>query len=149
MVYGGREELRGSEVNFQFSLFFIEENGSYRKFSSVYEKVLFVAKVIDFWNIENTYNYIARANFNHDFPEKYLNIVSSPTVFEVESWNLVVMFYASEVKISKFRKSQICFFNNFKKLWSTESFVLVPRKLLPSFKTLHLKIFFHSAESSC
>ena len=31
------------------------------------KQILFLAKVITFWNCENTYTYIARANFNRDF----------------------------------------------------------------------------------
>ena len=42
------------------------------------EKILFLAKVIEFSNRENTYNYknnyIARANFNHDSPKMNFRI---------------------------------------------------------------------------
>ena len=31
-----------------------------------YDKIMFLAQVIEFWNLENTYNYIAFANFNHE-----------------------------------------------------------------------------------
>ena len=47
------------------------ENGSYQELFR-YEKILFLAKVIEFWNCENTYNYIACANFNHDFPKFFV-----------------------------------------------------------------------------
>ena len=33
------------------------------------EKILFLAKVIALSNLKNTYNYIAQANFNRDFPK--------------------------------------------------------------------------------
>ena len=36
------------------------------------EKILFLAKVIEFSNCESTHNYIVRANFNQLFPENQL-----------------------------------------------------------------------------
>ena len=38
------------------------------------EKILFLAKIIAFWNLENTHNYIAGAYFNRDSPKINLKI---------------------------------------------------------------------------
>ena len=37
------------------------------------------AKVIAFWNIENTGNYITRTDFNRDFPKMTIFGISKPT----------------------------------------------------------------------
>ena len=72
---------RGSEADFHFFLFLIEEDGSYQKLFWN-GKILFLAKVIEFLIRENTYNYIASANFNRVSP--IINL-SSPTVSK-NSW---------------------------------------------------------------
>ena len=42
-------------------------------------KILFLAKVIEFSNHENTYNYIARTNFNRDSPKiNFINYLLLP-----------------------------------------------------------------------
>ena len=38
------------------------------------EKILFLAKIIAFLNLKNTYNYIAHANFNRDSPKMIFKI---------------------------------------------------------------------------
>ena len=40
------------------------------------EKILFIAKIIEFLNRENTDNYIVRANFIHDSPKINFKISS-------------------------------------------------------------------------
>ena len=44
-----------------------------RKFLQI-EKILFLANVIAFSNLENTYDYTARTNFNRDSPKINLQI---------------------------------------------------------------------------
>ena len=41
-----------------------------------YEKILSLAKVIEFRNCENIYNYIACVNFNFSLPKVFLKIFS-------------------------------------------------------------------------
>ena len=41
--------------------------------------MLLLAEVIAFWNLKNTYSYIAHANFNLDSPK------INPAVFEAEA----------------------------------------------------------------
>ena len=52
------------------------------------EKILFLAKVIEFSNHEYTNNYIVRANFNHDFPK--INFKFYLILF----FKVVIIFYA-------------------------------------------------------
>ena len=79
----------GSEVDFHFLLFLIEENGSniFRN-----EKILFLPEVVAFWNLENTYNYIARVNFYRDSPKInfkiYLHLQFWDKSLELESFVL-------------------------------------------------------------
>ena len=58
---------------FTFWLFLKEGNASYQEIFSE-RKILFLAKVIAFSNLENTYNYIARTNFNCDSPKINIKI---------------------------------------------------------------------------
>ena len=58
----------GSEVDIRFLILSIEENASYQELFRN-EKIFFLAKVIAFSNLENTYNYIARPNFNRNSPK--------------------------------------------------------------------------------
>ena len=58
-----------SEVDFHFLLFFSFQAIFFRN-----GKMLFLAKVIEFSNYENTYNYTARANFNRDLEKSTLKI---------------------------------------------------------------------------
>ena len=62
---------RGPRSIFTFLMFLIKENVSHQELFQN-EKLLFLAKVIEFSNRENTYNYIAHANFNRDSPKIYL-----------------------------------------------------------------------------
>ena len=66
----------GSEVDFQFLLFLIEEDSSFQVFFFRDEKILFQTKLLNFQIAKIhtqlhtiTYNNIAHANFNHDFPK--------------------------------------------------------------------------------
>ena len=56
------------------------------------EKILFLAKVITFLNLENTGNYSLHMNFNHNSLKINFKNLSSPTNFELDPLNLVVMF---------------------------------------------------------
>ena len=56
------------------------------------KKILFLAEVIEFLNLENTYNYIACTNFNRDLPTKKILLPICIRIF----------INASEVKISNF-----------------------------------------------
>ena len=59
------------------------------------QKILFLAKVIKFWNTENTGNYSIMRTLNA-FSRKCIFLefqnLFSPTFFEVNAWNLKVMF---------------------------------------------------------
>ena len=57
------------EVDFQF--FVVSYSGEWQLPGTFFgmKKILFLAKVIEFSNRENTYNYIAPANFNRDSPK--------------------------------------------------------------------------------
>ena len=57
-----------------------------------YEKILFLAKVIEFLNRENTYNYIMRANFNRDFPIFSVKSLLLLQFLKYSLLNLIVMF---------------------------------------------------------
>ena len=62
------ETIEGAGVQGIFLMFLVEENESYQDLFRN-EKILFPAKVIALLNLKNKYNYIARSNFNRDFPK--------------------------------------------------------------------------------
>ena len=69
------------------------------------QKILFLTWFIAISNLDFTYNYIAVARFNRDYLkiENFeLQNLSSPTFFELSTWNLAVMFYGLT------RKNCIC-----------------------------------------
>ena len=63
----------GSEVDFHFLLFLIEENVSYHEIFRN-EKISFLTKFITILKLKNTYNYIAGANLNRDSPKNNFKI---------------------------------------------------------------------------
>ena len=68
-------------------------------------KILILAKVIAFSNLEFTGNYTTRANFNRDL-RKTQNLATkklTPLYFEIIAWNLEVIFYRPIPKTHFFR----------------------------------------------
>ena len=56
-------------------------------------EIKILAKVIEFRNRENTYNYTAHANFYRDFPTIFFSsYILQFLKYSFWSWNMVVMF---------------------------------------------------------
>ena len=58
------EESGAFEVDSHFSLFLVDDNASYQELFWNEKNI-----VIAFFNLENTYNYIARGNLNRKSPK--------------------------------------------------------------------------------
>ena len=110
------------------------------------KKILFLAKVIEFSNRENTYNYIARTNFNRDFSysfwDKYLKLGSYVLGTKTKQFIELIFDFGLKSENIEFWTSGTYFFivrifaiwkcNNF----GNEQHFFIPKKIPGSYHSL-------------
>ena len=82
-------------------LLFLTERSAATKCFLLDQKLLFLAKVISFWNLEKTGNYSRLANFNSDFPKMAIFVISnlySPNISSPIILKLVIVVLRVNLK---------------------------------------------------
>ena len=153
-LWGGQG---GSQVDVHFISDRWECQLPVRAFFRMKKNILFLVKVITFWNLRNTHNYISQANLNWDSQNSTLNSNSSYSFWDgclklnshvletktnydlTEFWSrpqkwkyrflkLYTFPKSCKIRFSDFLNSIFTFLRPISTIGSTKRFVVVPRK---------------------